>query len=88
MLEKSVQGTVVNKAEAAGWFVRPMQWRNRVGAPDYLFIKDGRVVFIEFKKNGGGEEKMQKRERKRMQAAGSNNFVCDRIEDALPILGL
>ena len=49
MAEYYIEDNVVAAAEADGWFSRKLQWVGRDGAPDRLFVKLGRVVFIEFK---------------------------------------
>lgn len=88
MVESAVEMPVVKRAEAAGWFVRKVQWVNRIGAPDRVFIKGGRVVWIEFKDRGQVPRKSQELEHDRMRAAGAEIHYCDNSFDALKILGL
>lgn len=87
-MEKAVEMPVVKRAEKAGWFVRKVQWPGRIGAPDRVFIKDGRVVWIEFKDAGKTPRLSQTLEHDRMKAAGAEIYWCDNITDALQILGL
>ena len=87
-MEESVVSPVAHRAEALGWFPRKLAWRGRDGAPDYLFIKDGRVVFIEFKDRGKKARLNQSREHDRMRAAGAEVHVVDNVYDGLKILGL
>lgn len=88
MVELGVEMPVVRRAEAAGWFVRKVQWVNRIGAPDRVFIKGNRTVWIEFKDAGKKPRKAQELEHDRMRAAGAEIYYCDNAYDALKILGL
>jgi hypothetical protein len=87
-MEKGVEMPVVRRAEKAGWFVRKVQWPGRIGAPDRVFIKDGRVVWIEFKDAGKRPRKSQELEHDRMKAAGAEIYWCDNVLEALQILGI
>lgn len=93
--EATVESPVCTWAEAQGWFVRKLQWAFRSGAPDRLFIKGGRVVFIEFKrpaKNKSVPEdkrtELQKREGKRLIDAGAEYHLVNDIDQACRILGI
>lgn len=89
MLEKSVEMPVVKRAEAAGFFVRKVEWPGRKGAPDRVFAREDRgVVWIEFKAPGEKPRLSQIREHERMRAAGMEVHVCDNVRDALDILGI
>lgn len=88
MVEKAVESPVVARAEKAGWFVRKVMWANRIGAPDRVFIKGGRVVWIEFKDRGKTARLSQQMEHDRMRAAGAEIYVCDNVFDALKVLGI
>lgn len=88
MLEAAVEMPVVRRAEAAGWFVRKVVWPNRIGAPDRVFIKESRVVWIEFKAPGETPRLSQIQEHDRMRAAGAELHVCDSASTALKILGI
>lgn len=88
MVEKAVESPVCVRAERAGWFVRKVGWLGRIGAPDRVFIKGGRTVWIEFKDGGKEARLSQQLEHDRMRAAGAEVYVCDNVSDALRILGL
>lgn len=89
MAERHIEEDSVEKAEAAGFFVRKVQWPGRAGAPDRLFSrKDRGSVWIEFKDRGERPTLLQEREHARMRAAGMEVHVVDRVEDALRILGI
>ena len=87
-MEKGVEMPVVRRAEKAGWFCRKVAWPVRIGAPDRVFIKDGRVVWIEFKDAGKRPRKSQELEHDRMKAAGAEVYWCDNVLEALQILGI
>lgn len=86
--EYLIENTVTNKAITAGWFCRKLKWVGRVGAPDRLFIKGSRVVFIEFKAAGERPKGFQATEHDRMRAAGAEVHVVDKVADGLRILGV
>lgn len=88
MVEKAVEMPVVVRAEKAGWLVRKVSWVNRIAAPDRLFIKNGRHVWIEFKRKGEVPRLSQSLEHDRMRAAGAEVYACDTASEALEILGL
>jgi hypothetical protein len=88
MLEISIEGAVVKRAEAAGWFVRKVGWIGRRGAPDRVFAKNGRTVWIEFKQKDKTARLLQDEEHREMRAAGMETHVCDSIEQGLRILKL
>lgn len=52
MLEKTIQGNVVKAARKAGWIALKQNPTGTTGYPDYLFLKNGVVRFIEFKRPG------------------------------------
>jgi hypothetical protein len=87
-MEAGVEMPVVRRAEKAGWMVRKVQWIGRIGAPDRLFIKGGRHVWIEFKDKGKVPRKSQELEHDRLRAAGAEIYYCDSAIEALRILGL
>jgi hypothetical protein len=87
-MESNVEMPVVRRAERAGWFVRKLCWVGRRGAPDRFFAKKGRIVLIEFKDDGKSPDLNQLEEHRQLREAGVEVHVCDRVEDALRVLGL
>jgi hypothetical protein len=87
-IEETIEKTVVNVAERAGWEARKLGWIGRRGAPDRLFMRPGRAVFIEFKDPEGELEDLQEREIDRMRKAGLEVYVIDSIQDGFDVLGL
>jgi len=86
--EAEIEKPTVALATMHGWFVRKVEWPGRRGAPDRVFIKDGRVVWIEFKSPTGKPTKQQLLEIRRMREAGAEVHICNSLEDARGILGI
>lgn len=86
--ERDIEAKATALAKKAGWlcfkFVSPSQR----GVPDRIFIKDGRVVFIEFKAPGKKPTQLQAQTIRKMQAEGCEVYVCDSIESAVDALSL
>jgi hypothetical protein len=87
-IEETIERTVAGIAEHNGWITRKLQWIGRKGAPDRLFLSEGRAVFIEFKDPEGGLELLQEREIARLKWAGLEVHTVNNIMDGLRILGL
>lgn len=88
-IEAAIEDYVVERAEAAGFFVRKVGWLGRRNAPDRVFAREDRgTVWIEFKKPGETARSSQDREHERMRAAGMEVHVCDNARSALRVLGL
>lgn len=86
--ERDIEAKVVALAKKAGWlsykFVSPSQR----GVPDRIFIRDGVVVFIEFKAPGKKPTQLQAATIKKLRDAGCAVHVCDSIESACNALGI
>jgi hypothetical protein len=88
MIESPLEEWACSQAADDGWLVRKLKWIGRRNAPDRLFIKQGRVVFIEFKRPGATARQTQSRELDRLLAAGAEAHVVDNPLRALDILGV
>lgn len=87
LLEKDVQNPSVEMARRAGWWARKFSATpGRTAVPDYIFGKDSRIFFTEFKKPGGVATKLQIEEHNLMRAAGLTVYVCDTREKFAQIL--
>jgi hypothetical protein len=88
MLESAIENKVCDLAKKAGWlsfkFVSPAQR----GVPDRIFIKTGRVVFIEFKAPSKKPTPLQDHIMRKMVDAGCEVWVCDSIEEGSNALSL
>lgn len=83
-----VQNPVTDYAKSKGWKARRMQYIGRVGCPDSWFFKDGLVLIIEFKDLGEIPTPQQKREIKRLRAAGMNVYVVDNKEAGFALIDM
>ncbi|WP_027533842.1 hypothetical protein [Bradyrhizobium sp. WSM3983] len=86
MIESEIENAVCERAQANGWLVRKFKYIGRRAAADRLFIRGGRVVFIEFKQKGKLPRPGQDREHLRLKAHGAEVHVIDNIEDGLEVL--
>lgn len=88
MQEYEIESTVVSDAIRHGWFVRKVSWIGRKGAPDRVFGKGGRTVWIEFKKRGEKPRLDQEDEHDQMRRAGMEVHYVDSIRAGRRILEL
>ena len=51
-----------------------------------MFIKDGRIVWVEFKAPGKTPTQLQAQTIRKMQAQGCEVYVCDNVESAINAL--
>ena len=88
MLERDIEHKVTEIAKKHGWlsfkFVSPAQR----GVPDRIFMKDGRIVFIEFKAPGKKLTDIQYYIIRRMVDFGCEVHVCDSVESGCNALSL
>ena len=70
-----------------GGEIRKVQWQGRVGAPDWLVMMWGGVLFVETKAPGDVPRRSQMVEFSRIsRASGIPVLVIDRAEDAVDII--
>ena len=58
--ESKLEGKVCNLFKSNGWIVFKINGNNQRGAPDRLFLKNKKLVFIEFKARNGRLSQHQK----------------------------
>lgn len=87
-MEKDFEKECIRHAEGEGWYVRKIISPQVTGIPDRLFIREGVVIFVEFKDPGSGNKasKRQEAEMRRIRRAGVEAYVCDNWERFLEIL--
>ena len=83
MLERDIEAKARAKALDRGWLVYKFTSPAHRSVPDRLFIKAGRVVFIEFKSATGELTPGQKREIERLQQHGVECYVCRTAKAAI-----
>jgi hypothetical protein len=86
MRESVIEAEVVKYAKEQGWLVRKIKYIGRVGAKDRLFIKNGVVLFLEFKSTTGALRPTQVRELKKFRDHGAKAFIIPCITHGINIL--
>ena len=91
-IEANVEKPICTWAEEDGWEVRKLKYVAKNGAPDRMFYRAGRVVFIEFKRPGktakDHRSTLQKREGERMLKAGIEYYMINSLAEGIRVLGL
>lgn len=87
-IEKDDERAFTKEAEAAGWLVHKIIFAIR-GAPDRLYVKNGRHVFIEWKAIGAPPPTRQQEKRaQEIRDHGGEAYWVSSIEEARVILGI
>lgn len=81
MAERHIQGDCEEWARERGIFVRRVIWNGRRDAPDNLFIRDGRHLWVEFKTRTGELSAGQRMEHRRMAEAGTEVHVIRSLQE-------
>ena len=84
--EKDLEDAAVRWARARGWFTRKYRTVGRRSAPDRLFIRNGVVLFVEFKRAGAQPTELQRIEIAAMRAAGALVVWLDDLADLQAVL--
>ena len=79
MLEKQIESAVCDYAKFKGMVVYKFTSPARAAVPDRLFILNGRMFFIEFKRGGQKATPAQEREHHRLRQQAINVFVVDNV---------
>ena len=79
---------MVDRAEKNGWLTKKLSFIGERGAPDRLFVKNGRVMFVELKRPGELEETSanQKRVIRQLLSAGAEVHVIDNLKDGYALV--
>ena len=86
MLEKDIEKKVKAYAKSKGWLVFKFSSPAHRGVPDGMFIRDGRVFFIEFKQLGKKATKLQQITIDKIICEDIKVFVCDSVEQGKGIV--
>jgi Holliday junction resolvase len=79
MRENKIESEVCNYAETLGWLQFKFSSPNQKGVPDRIFIRNGAVLFIEFKATGANPTKLQRKKIREILTQGVRVFVIDNI---------
>lgn len=85
-LESSIESDAITFAKLHGWWVAKFVSPGKRGVPDRIFIRDGRVVFIEFKRGGKEPTVQQLKRHREMRAHGAEVHWVDNLKSAYQIL--
>jgi hypothetical protein len=83
MLEKQIEKKVCDFAKALGWMSIKNNPVMNKGIPDRTFIKDGQVIFIEFKREGGVVSPIQRRWLDKLTAHGVKTDIIWSVEQGV-----
>lgn len=86
MLESDIERPAKEYARCRRWVVAKIMVADRNGFPDDLFLRDGKAIFIEFKKPGEDARRQQKKRHEEIRQAGFEVFVVDNLDVAKEIL--
>jgi len=86
--EKQVEKKSCDVAKANGWFRRKLSSPNDRGIQDRFFIKEGRVVFIEYKRVGQIPTQLQCQVAAEMIDHGAEVWWTDTVRGTKEILGI
>lgn len=86
LLESDIQCDAYHYALSRGWFAEKIMRTRRNGFPDYLYIRDGKVIFIEFKRPDEEPTVQQLKRHKEMREHGATVCVVDNLAEAKRIL--
>lgn len=88
MNESSLEQYACDLAEKDGWIVRKLRWIGRRNGMDRFFLKNGRIVLIEFKRPGEEPRPGQAREIELFKQNGAEVYAVDNPMTALRLLGV
>ena len=74
--EAKIEDAACKWAVGQGWLAMKFTSPARRSVPDRIFIRDGQVVFVEFKTPKGVLTSGQEREIARLRGKGATVYVC------------
>lgn len=86
--EAQIEKAVCDYARKRGAIVMKLSGMNQKGQPDRMFLHDGRVVFVEFKKPGNEPTRLQWKWLKELQAQGFTAFWTDNVKIGKDMLAM
>ncbi len=87
MLEKQIEAKVCDYAKNCGLLVYKFTSPNRMAVPDRMFVRpDGKIFFIEFKREGQKPTPAQDREHERLRGHAVQVFVVDDVTTGIWVI--
>ena len=80
MKENIIEKTVCEYAKKNDWLVYKFSSPSNKGVPDRIFIKEGLILFIEFKASKAKPTKLQQKVINHLKDENCNVFVIDNID--------
>lgn len=80
MNESFIQRQIIVKLESWGWMVVKLIQTNTNGIPDLMAMKNGKVVFIEVKREGEEPAPLQKHRLNQINDKGIIAFWVDAVD--------
>lgn len=80
MLESTIEKKVTAYAKKLGWLPYKFTSPANRGVCDHLYIRNGEVIFIEFKQLGKVPSPLQAKVHKTMREHGAKVYVIDSVE--------
>lgn len=87
MLEKQLEKKCCDWAEKQGWWQRKFVSPSQRGVPDRLFLRNGHVVFVEFKRQGEKPTVLQEKTIATMTKHGAAVHVIDNFDSFKNLMG-
>lgn len=84
--ERDIEAKVVKWAKDRRFLTYKFVSPSQRGVPDRIFIRDGYVIFIEFKAPGKKPTALQAVTIRKMQDEDCRVYVCDSVEAAIAVL--
>lgn len=84
-LERDIERPANKFAKQHGWFHAKLRFLDKRGAMDDLYIRDGHVIFVEFKRPGKEPTKQQQERAAEMRLFGAKIHAVDTLEKALAL---
>ena len=87
MRESVIEHEVCKYASSTGWLNYKFVSPNNRGVPDRIFIKSGKVIFIEFKALGKKPTKLQSHTMEKLEKVGGvPTYVVDNVSQGCEII--
>ena len=84
--EASIERAIKRWSESEGWLCFKIDPRSWIGAPDRIFMRAGKVVFVELKRADGKLRPKQREMIRRMRDHGINVHVTYSLEQTKAVL--
>lgn len=81
--ESYIEQKVCTYAKLLGWLAFKFVSPGNSGVPDRIFLRDGCVIFVEFKAPGAKCTAMQLRQHERLRRYGFPTLVIDNVNDGV-----